>query len=406
MSATDGGEPEAEAERDPFAPEVLRALLPSEVQGKQQRVLVCALRNPDANAVQIAQKTGVASTYTVTNSLRSLLLGIAGGHTGDSEDITELRGGIRDAESYGELTEKQAAVVDFAALHPEYVEGHTYGDVAQAIHETDGTPVSETHVGGTLRKYGTLVQQRRAWATAQGEVDADLDEVAGALTVREFLEAAGFDLPDHDLDRMPEAGPGRQATLAEAQQAEAGEAFQPGHQYEGEGPEREPEPADEPQEAETETEALLLPEELEDRLRDLEQGLDALRDETPRNWQVREFAEKVEARLDEVDAGTSEAHEALRSEVYDALQNSVKRDALDRVDAAEQKVDALQEMVNSLAEQVQAATTLTGLRARAQQDLQRLEAEGADVLAYSFQQKEGRITMNLQAEAQEAEDGE
>lgn len=220
----DGG---TDSENDPWGVEVLRDLVPSSLGSEGSRAAVCAIRNPDANAVQIAEKCGLASSYTVGNALRSLLVGTTDQQPGaGGAEMMELRGSAREAETYAELTEKQRAVIDFAAEHPEFVEDRTYGDVSQAIHEKEGVAVGETYVGRVLRDYPEILHRQRALAAEGGEADADLEAVTTDLTVREMLEAAGYDLPDENLDSMPEVevdieGDGRQATLGEAQQAEA-----------------------------------------------------------------------------------------------------------------------------------------------------------------------------------------
>ncbi|AGM11842.1 hypothetical protein M201_gp76 [Haloarcula californiae tailed virus 2] len=214
---------------DPYSVEVLRDLLPGRLGSEGTRAAICAIRNPDANAAQIAAKTGLASTYTVGNALRSLLLGEAPDYQASANQVHERRGGTRDAQSYEELTEKQQAVVDFAARHPEYVEERTYGEVAETIHEQDGTSVGETYVGTVLRKYREILHQRRAQVAAEDGSEDEVEQATQDMTVREVLEAAGYDLPDKNLDSMPERGPEKpegQATLGETHEAEASEGEQ------------------------------------------------------------------------------------------------------------------------------------------------------------------------------------
>lgn len=217
-----------DTENDPWEPAVLRDLVPDSLGSEGTSAVVCAIRNPDANAAQIARKCDLASSYTVGNALRSLLVGTAGEHEASGAEMIALRGSSRDAETYAELTEKQQAIIDFAAEHPQFVADHTYGDISQAIHEKEGVAVAETYLGRILEKYAEILHRRRAHAAAEGEGEAgdSLEDVATDLTVRETLAAAGFDLPDENLDTMPDAGveieaEDRQATLGEAQQAEA-----------------------------------------------------------------------------------------------------------------------------------------------------------------------------------------
>jgi len=229
MSTEHTEDASTDTENDPYGVEVLRELLPSRLGGEGTRAAICAIRNPDANAAQIAAKTGLASTYTVGNALRSLLLGEAPDYQATANQVHERRGGIRDAESYSELTEKQQAVVDFAAKHPEFVDERTYAEVAEAIHEQEGSSVSETHVGGVLRKYREVMHQRRAQVAAEDGSEGEVEQATQDMTVREVLEAAGYDLPGENLDSMPDRGPEKpegQATLGEAHEAEADEGEQ------------------------------------------------------------------------------------------------------------------------------------------------------------------------------------
>lgn len=211
---------------DPWDVQALRGLVPNSLGSEGQRAAVCAIRNPDASAVQIAEKCGLASSYTVSNALRSLLVGTVDQEPGaGGKEMYELRDGARKAEQYAELTEKQAAVIDFAAEHPEFMDERSYGEVSQAIHEKEGVGVGETYVGRVLRQYDEILHRRRAQAAAEGDSEAALEDVTTDLTVREMLEAAGYDLPSENLDEMPEVDvdipEGGQATLEDAEQAEA-----------------------------------------------------------------------------------------------------------------------------------------------------------------------------------------
>jgi len=215
-----------DSEKNPWDPKALRSLVPNSLGSEGQRAAVCAIRNPDASAVQIAEKCGLASSYTVSNALRSLLVGTVDQEPGaGGKEMYELRDGARKAEQYAELTEKQAAVIDFAAEHPEFMDERSYGEVSQAIHEKAGVGVGETYVGRVLRQYDEILHRRRAQAAAEGDSEAALEDVTTDLTVREMLEAAGYDLPSENLDEMPEVEvdipEGGQATLEDAEQAEA-----------------------------------------------------------------------------------------------------------------------------------------------------------------------------------------
>lgn len=231
---------------DPWNVQALRKLAPSTLGSEGTRALVCAIRNPDATTGQVAEKVGASSTYTVENALRSAV------QDADREEVqygqaAERRGGTRDAQEYAELTDKQQAIVDFAAENPTFTEDRTWADVAQAIQEQQGTVVNETYVGKVLRKYPEILHRQRALAASEGEAEVELEAALSEMTMREVLGAAGFDLPDENLDSMPEASTSdpEQATLGDARDAEASEGFQTGsevqQEQEGEGTEDEDE---------------------------------------------------------------------------------------------------------------------------------------------------------------------
>lgn len=217
-SADDGS-----TDTDQWEPKAIRQALPGGLGDKQRRALVCAIRNPDASTAQIAKKVGAKSSYTVSNALRGLLLGTAGTGGSTPEDVYELRGDSREAETYSELTEKQTAIIDFAAKHPEVMDDATYGQLAQAIQEQQGVAVGETYVGTTLRKYDDILRRRRAIeAASEAESEDALEGITSEMTVREMLEAAAvYALPGSNLDSMPEGASEKQTTLAEAEASEA-----------------------------------------------------------------------------------------------------------------------------------------------------------------------------------------
>lgn len=208
---------------DKWDPAAIRRRLPSGLTDKQKRSLVCAIRNPGASPTQIAKKVGVPSSYQVANALRSLLLGVVDDKSPEStQAVMDARGEMREAEAYGELTDKQQAVIDFAAENPQFVEAPStsYADISQALLDQESVAVSETYLGRVMRKYSDILQQRRALVAASGEGEQELESVTADMTVREMLEAAGYALPDKNLDTMPEVDKqtsgGSQATLGEA----------------------------------------------------------------------------------------------------------------------------------------------------------------------------------------------
>lgn len=235
---------------DPWNVQALRKLAPGTLGSEGTRALVCAIRNPDATTGQVAEKVGASSTYTVENALRSAVQDADRGEVQYGQ-AQERRGEARDAQEYAELTDKQQAIVDFAAENPTFTEDRTWADVAQAIQEQQGTVVNETYVGQVLRKYPQILHRQRALAASEGEAEVELEDALSEMTMREVLGAAGYDLPDENLDSMPEASTSdpAQATLGDARDAEASEGFQTGSEVadeqeqeaEGEGTEDEDE---------------------------------------------------------------------------------------------------------------------------------------------------------------------
>lgn len=235
---------------DPWDVQALRKLVPGTLGSEGTRALVCAIRNPDATTGQVAEKVGASSTYTVENALRSAVQEADRGEV-EYGQAQERRGEARDAQEYAELTDKQQAIVDFAAENPTFTEDRTWADVAQAIQEQQGTVVNETYVGQVLRKYPQILHRQRALAASEGEAEVELEDALSEMTMREVLGAAGYDLPDENLDSMPEASTSdpAQATLGDARDAEASEGFQTGSEVadeqeqeaEGEGTEDEDE---------------------------------------------------------------------------------------------------------------------------------------------------------------------
>ena len=206
-----------EQENDPWNPAALRQLVPSTLRSEGQRALVCAIRNPDSTPGQVAEKCGLTSTYTVENAVRSAVQEVDREAVQYGQHLERRDGEKRDAETYGELTEKQQAIINFAAENPHFTEERTWSDVAQAIHEQEGVVVNETYVGQVLRKYPKILHRQRALASAEGENEVELEDALSEMTLREALGAAGFDLPSENQDPMPEAEvDSEQATLGDS----------------------------------------------------------------------------------------------------------------------------------------------------------------------------------------------
>ena len=210
-----------------FSVEAVRRRLTGTLTGKQERVGVCLLRNPDAPLTAIGRKAGVSST-TVLNALKSLVNEQGLDEDGKAEAWSK-RGGIRRARTYSELTPKQKAVIDWAARHegtredlfdPEaYLTSEKVANAIEhdkrydvALHSTYPNKVLQdppTEGEDSRASYGHLVEDRREVLAAKGELDEDTEEAAvESLRVkppRALLEAAGWDLPESNLDSLDEA---------------------------------------------------------------------------------------------------------------------------------------------------------------------------------------------------------
>jgi DNA-binding MarR family transcriptional regulator len=207
-----------------FSVGAVRGRLSGTLTGKQERVGVCLVRNPDAPLTGISDKAGVSPT-TVHNTLKALV-NERGLDETDAAEAFARRGGPKRAESYHELTEKQKAVVDWAARNPGTrerlndpddsltsekvslaIEHDERYDVA--LHSTYPNkvlkPATYEHAGG----YNALVDERRETLAAKGELDEEAEaEVAETLRTkppRALLAAAGWDLPESNRDSLDKA---------------------------------------------------------------------------------------------------------------------------------------------------------------------------------------------------------
>ena len=202
-----------------FDPGEIRGRLPSNLSSRQERALIAAVRNPDAPVQELANATAVRPAH-VCHALDSLACGVIGG-TNTGEWI-ESRGGARKADTYGELTEKQAAVVDALARNPKVEDAigrmsnkelhaavESVSDDMPAMHYTYPADVADT--------YESLIGKRRQYLVESGELDlgtaadefeptTDEDVPGVAESPRGLLERSGFDLPDENLDSLAEVG--------------------------------------------------------------------------------------------------------------------------------------------------------------------------------------------------------
>lgn len=202
-----------------FDPGEIRGRLPSNLSSRQERALIAAMRNPDAPVQELANATAVRPAH-VCHALDSLACGVLGGT--NSGEWIESRGAARKADSYAELTEKQAAVVDALARNPKVEDaiGRMSNKELHAAVESvsDDMPAMHyTYPADVAGTYGSLIGKRRQYLVESGELDlgtaADEFETATDEDVpgfddspRGLLERSGFDLPTENLDSLAEVG--------------------------------------------------------------------------------------------------------------------------------------------------------------------------------------------------------
>lgn len=202
-----------------YHPETIRRELPDELTDEQTAALVTAVRNPDASIEDVSADTGV-SFSVAANALETLALGLFGEHDGVAQ-MYDSRGAARPAESFDELTEKQQVVIDFLARHPSFEwQLRSSRELRDAIEADDtidlGENIHYTYPKRVAAEYQDLIPERRAEVDESDEAvdpnDADLR--IRYSTPRELLEQAGLtDLPDENLDDLPDADAGESERL-------------------------------------------------------------------------------------------------------------------------------------------------------------------------------------------------
>lgn len=402
---TDESAEESADNNTDFSIDAVRRRLPSDLTGKQQRVGICLLRNPDAPFTGIGNKCGVSST-TVLNALKGIIN--EHGLDGDLGKVWSRRGGVRRADSYAELSDKQKAVVDWAARHPGTVEGLnnpedslTSEKVATAIEHDDRydvalhstypnkvlKPADYEHAGG----YQDLVPERRETLAAKGELGEEAEEEAveslRTKPPRALLEAAGWDLPESNLDSLEEAEElTEQERLDKAWENGQAEDEEPvteedrrehsapygcpecGHQeredfcskcgtdkrYEWakeDGATEETADGERDEDLSEELSGTLLQEPeaveaaiegLHSRVSDLQATVDTLRSTAVHESEVEEVLGNFEERLQ---SALDEHREEVNAEVDERLHNSVKRDTLERVDSLRGRIEDMEEYI-------------------------------------------------------------
>lgn len=202
-----------------FEPEDVRSRLPDGPSDRQVRALICAVRNPDASPYEVAHAAGVEYSEVV-RALSNLGHGVfvEDGQSPQAQSA-ERRGANRKAENYAELTDKQRAIVDYRARNdPEFELSGS--EVARSINRADRYDLSldVTAVPTFEREYDEtaelLVEERRNILLAQDRLgdgiydDAERATAAHRLQTRDYLELAGIEAPDENLDSLDRVGEG------------------------------------------------------------------------------------------------------------------------------------------------------------------------------------------------------
>jgi len=198
----------------------IRNRLPNSLSDEQERAMIAAIRNPDADVSEIATATAVEA-ISVRHALDSIACGVLGADE-YSDEWVEDRDGVREAETYAELTEKQQAVIDYLARTPGFAwRDEASRTLAAGIENADkGAAASIGSVHYTYPKkvaeqYEGLIAERRHYLVENEtlDLDADVPDVDDSAlrpgtydAPRDLLERAGYDLPDSNLDDLETKG--------------------------------------------------------------------------------------------------------------------------------------------------------------------------------------------------------
>ena len=203
-----------------FEPADIRRRLPTTLTDEQERALIAAIRNPDAPVSEVAQATAV-DPNRVRHALDSVACGVLGADSRSGEWL-KARDGARDAETFAELTDRQAVVVDYLARNPSFAWQERAGrELLAAIQNADEGEAADapemhyTYPKTQAAKYESLIAERRAYLVEHEGLDlaADVPDVDDSAlrpgeydSTRELLDAAGYDLPAANLDSLTEQG--------------------------------------------------------------------------------------------------------------------------------------------------------------------------------------------------------
>lgn len=408
-----------------FELDEIRKRLPRAVTGKQQRVAVCLVRNPDAPLTGISEATAVSST-TVLNTLKALV-NEHGLDESDWSDVIRKRGGQRYAKTYEELTAKQKAVVDWLARHPGLEErlmdkedSLTSEKVANAIEHDERYDVAlhSTYPNKVITArdangcgYLPLVEDRRKLLAARGDLEDEEAEVESLRTSspRAALEASGWVLPEENLDSLEPAEALTEEERLELayenaqnkteeepvteedrrqysapytcpecrHEARADECPKCGHDKRYDWAKDEAEDAEEPDEDEREGEELTFAEEplvqdmeavndalegVMERLNKLNASVETLRSNAVMESEAEEILANFEERLQgALEEHKQEVREAALDAADDRLHNSLRADLAERVEGLEADLGRTRAEVDALADEREAGEGRLGL---------------------------------------------
>jgi hypothetical protein len=228
MATADGDSPDPETVSW-TAPD-LREHLPSEhtLPERGLEAAICFIRNPDASGLFVADDLGLARrSDPIRETLRALLAYPLDArqprdakHPSDPTYSTGVTPSL-SAETFAGLSPNQRGVIEVAARDESVLaraddpgSNLPASDICRRAKSLGFDRPHNSYPSSVLGDYRDIADDRRAVLAARGDVDAPsvlaerLDAVMDADTdtpARALLEAAGWFLPDHNLDTLPTA---------------------------------------------------------------------------------------------------------------------------------------------------------------------------------------------------------
>jgi hypothetical protein len=240
MATANDSSPPTDPESVSWTAPDLRSHLPdeSELPSRGLEAAIAFLRNPDASGAFIAAELHLSRRpEPVRETLRALLAYPLDArqprdsrHPSDADfstGVTSIAG--ESAETFAGLSPKQRGVAEVAAHDGEVLAraddpnaNLPASDICRRAESLGFEKPHDSYPNRVLTDYRTIVDDRRAVLAARGGVDdADtlaerLDDVMDPATdtpARALLAAAGWFLPDHNLDAVPPADQSSEADL-------------------------------------------------------------------------------------------------------------------------------------------------------------------------------------------------